>query len=1462
VLFSTRVGRFVVRLGAEYTADDDGFRSNSAWWSTSEQHAVADIPSETSIAVLGEPGIGKTTAIDELVHGDSPVVVIHLDEVTDVRLLEDQLNRVRSSANPGASATLVLDGLDECPIPAKALIRHVYDVVRGHPSLRVVVGCRTADWPVSFGEGLQSLPGGFEAFELLPLAREDVAALAAERGVDGDTFVRAVVDASAVPLATLPLTLDLLLTIYTASGALPTSATELYERGLLVLAEDPDPDRGSGSKPTGTASQRLATAAKIAAYTMLCGRSAVSTAAPPAEGDLLAGALAGGTEPIEGGEAPVTASLVDATLSTALFSGRGPGRLGVVHASFAAYLTARYLLTHEVPEHQLRALLTRTNNLGHTSVPSRLRETAAWLVALHPVQHRWLAEVDPDSIEAHAGLVNDGGVREALVAHLLDSPDPELRTRGRRWRLGHPRLAEQLRPALCAPLSEDAGPDFGHPVSRRARTALEIARRAGDRRVVEDLVDLVRSTGTNAYLRSAAAHALVDLDRDAASRTMRSVLDEVVEHPERDPDDELRGLALELNWPADLSASELVHVLARPQNRDLIGNYAMFLSHFLDNVSDDLLSELVRAVAPPQASATPPAEDEWVDEDDDVNEDGNPTAAAVSLLTGTRRGARVMTALVSRALDSTDLGKTVDEVGWLVATALNQHHQGVRLPARFDVQADDEEPDVTDLRHRLVLATLDHTPVSRSPYIAWHVEGSTQRGLVTGDDIEWLFSLATTRWADHAARLIRAVFDPTSVRQQEIAWGHHGEPIFDDSVAHWFKAIELDGDEAKQMRDEFKWSSRKQKVWSGASTHESALREAWDRCEQAADADSFYALCMRLRIDPQTGDGTYKDDLASWPSYSLVPADTAVLDKAAACYLATAAVSTDGWSDKVGTLPMREFVGYVALAYLARRDDAGAQLDALSDDVWKRWLPAILWFPIGEGFGDQRVNELLASTAAERVPDKYREWALRRTELQVQAGWHLGALSHPVPLYDDEVRGRLAALLRTALDAVTRARQDLYELAEPAADGDPPRPTESDLQGRLATARNNATVIAAFLVDHDADTETFLLDLVNGKAAPTAIVEVRVVAATALLTARPTEWDTVFATMQADEDFGRAMAPHLVRARRAGVRAHLTDEQLGALWSWLEARWSTVSDTFKNGFVSDDDQVREWRTELIAELESRATPGALAVLAGLVEGNPDNYRLRVALHSAELRDQDESWKGAELGELTALLENARRTIVHDDDSLYRLVLASLARFAARMERTGQMLWNETRAAAVDGATTKKVWNPKYEPDISAALKDHLDTEFGDRLVVNREVLVRQTTSKGHGLSVDVLATGASGDSAATDRRLPQCPIEMKGSWHEGLLTGLEAQLVDDYMSAARATRGVYVCAWFPIEQWDDEDDPRRAAAARRDRDQIAAELDDTARAISQSREMEVAAVVIDVPRPVASARNSDKNPTG
>ena len=578
-----------------------------------------------------------------------------------------------------------------------------------------------------------------------------------------------------------------------------------------------------------------------------------------------------------------------------------------------------------------------------------------------------------------------------------------------------------------------------------------------------------------------------------------------------------------------------------------------------------------------------------------------------------------------------------------------------------------------------------------------------------------------------------------------------------------------------------------------------------------------------------------------------------MLQASAERYLRQADPGDGDWLDTVSTLPFRAFVGYVALAYLARTPGGSARLDAVPQ-FWQQWTPTILWF--FPGLGEPGLHACLKANAQQHDPDAYRQWTLRHLEVTAQSDRSLDPLDELAAVYNDTTGARLDAALHGVIDTVTSIVADLQQLTEPPDDPDAPRPSASDLRSSLSIARGNATILGTFLAPRHDPTRPWLRDLADGTT--TAGVEVRVLAAEVLLAAGLLGWDEVLTGMQGDEQYGRAQA--IALARRRGndeVAFQLTDTQLTELWWWLDARWSSQTDTFEDGFVSDDQHVRDWRNGIVAELQARATPEALAAMARLLASRPDDYRLQAALADAETRDHDEGWRGVQVTELTALLDNSRRTLVHDDDALYRAVLASLDRFAARMHDIGQTLWNETRPQSPTGDGTGKVWNPKYESDMSAALRDHLQQEFGEQLVVNREVLVKQTSSKGHGLAVDVLPTGTESSGGS---RLPSCPIEVKGCWNADLLTDLDAQLVADYLPAAHATRGVYVCAWFPVEQWDDLADSRRAKAAGRDREQVVQALTEQVQAASHAGGVEVTAVVIDVPRPTRSSREAS-NPS-
>lgn len=1450
MLFTHPVPRYVVPLGETYSVGDDGIRSHTAWWAQpATQKSVSELASDRSLALLGEPGIGKSTTIEFLIRDEPNANLIRLDEVTDVVAFDRLLTPTVDTPAGGGRRTLVLDGVDECPLGSKPLGRHVARALSGRTDVRVLVGCRTADWSNALGDQLRESLGSFDVFELLPLSAEDIQALATSRGVDGAAFLAAVRAIGAGPLAAVPLTLDLLLDLFHEQGGLPVDPRDLYERGLLLLANDPDPDRGNASRPEGSDTERLAVAARVAAAVLLGGRTGVVRGRAGDTG-IAIGDLVGSTEPVLAGDVEVTSELIEAALHTALFSSRGPFRFGVSHASFAAYLTARYLHLHRLPEHQLRALLTATSTLGRTSVPTRLREAVAWLVAFDPSLHRWLVEVDPETVAAHCELVGDPAVRTILVAHLLDHPDV-LRLR-RRSSLAHPGLAGQLRPALQAALTEDAGPHLGHPVSRRAYAAIQIARFSTARELVPDIADLVACTSLNAVVRTAAAHALADLDRDTAVTVLRAVLDEVADHPEHDPSDELRGKALEVCWPEALPISELLPMLVPPQDENLIGNYVMFLDRFVDGLSEDAVVDLVRAVSesrlpPPGKSQLNPVPAP------DAGDDERSNAAVLLFATG-RRDERIMSALLTRALRSARLDEMVEGVGWLIAQNV-LHHLRLELPPRFAHDAASGDNAEETLRRSLILATLPHLAPGHAAQLAWcwpaprskDAEATTlsAAALVSGDDLAWLFTVAAGPYAEHVQALIRSVYDPTDEAQQEVAWSYRRHPAFASSIGQWFESVEIDGPVAARMRETYEWS-QPAPVWEGAGAHEEGLAEAWQRC-QDGDPFAFADLARHLRVDPTNGMVNWLDpDISVWPSLPLLHADVAELTGSARAFLLSAELPEGSWLTSVGSIAHTALDACAAFWLLAQQPDAPTWFDGLPVEVWARWAPAIVRCPSTH----EEPRATLLTELAARVPDRFADAFLTWVEQMVPADWPIPSLDPLSGAYSPEVVGRLNTLLAALSDGLDAASSALEDPRDEQANDE--AADRRRARERLERSRWNLDQVARYLTSRGDQHAVATLESILGtvQVSSTSSLPARCVAASALLSARATPWETVFSLMRTDDQIGRAVACDLARWPSAqSALAGPDDAELGALWSWVNGRWSSDTDTFPEGPVTDDYQVREWRNAILTELANRATPTALNQLAGLAVSHPGDARLRDTLREAEDRQRDESWQGPTVEELFALVGDPRRTVVHDEDDLYRVVLTAVDRFAAELQTTGFGLWDETRPA---GGGERKVWRPKSEPHVSDLLKAHLERELGDRVVLNREVQLRLTSTTGAGLSVDILASGGVPVSAGV--RLPRCPVEVKGSWNPGLLSDLESQLVDDYMKDAGATRGIYVCAWFPIDQWTDMDDRRRAAAARRDRHALAWELQETADRVSASHGIQVTAVVIEIPRPAPSAR--------
>ena len=288
-----------------------------------ETKTFQEIEKVHCLILLGEPGIGKSTAIEDEFSRIREAAVpgsifsINLKEYGS----EEHLWRTlfesalwQNYAKGDYKLDLFLDSIDEVRIRINniqnLLVRGLRDCPRDRLFLRIA--CRTADWPSSFYDQLSELWSREEVkvFELAPLTRKNVVEAAELVGIeDVAKFMRTVHEKGIGALASKPITLSFLLNLYVAQGNLPAGQIGLYRTGCLYLCEEPDKERrekGDIDKRYAgilSARERLIIASRIAAALTFSNSYAVyrNGLSGIPEGCVPIGQVAGGKEPIDGG---------------------------------------------------------------------------------------------------------------------------------------------------------------------------------------------------------------------------------------------------------------------------------------------------------------------------------------------------------------------------------------------------------------------------------------------------------------------------------------------------------------------------------------------------------------------------------------------------------------------------------------------------------------------------------------------------------------------------------------------------------------------------------------------------------------------------------------------------------------------------------------------------------------------------------------------------------------------------------------------------------------------------------------------------------------------------------------------------------------------------------------------------------------------------------------------------------
>ncbi|MFJ5228905.1 NACHT domain-containing protein [Kitasatospora sp. NPDC088391] len=1237
--------------------------------------AAADIADREAIVLLGEPGAGKTSlfrmlasdlpewddpalpaSADRLLWIDGPELTpATYDEVLGRHLAALPTRTPGRTRAAGGVLTVVIDQLDESELvrssglPAR-LARSLRN--KAPDALRLRVACRTGDYPARLTRVLHETFGSCALLDLAPLSRKDAvmlaeSALTGTEGTDtgrGEQLVAEIVAVRAGALASVPLTLELMVRTYLTTGHLAGGALELFDSGVQLLAQEYDEERCPASPPSTTWLQRLEIAGRIAARLVLSGRRTLWQGTPldggPRATDLDVDTLPGGSErtPVDGKPFDVTPAALAETLATGLFTAAGPHRLAFRHSSIAAFLTARHLLARSVTDAELQRLFL-VGNPGEeiSGIPVPLRETASWLVALAPARTQWLASADPESLAMHSGLVRADNVKELIVGRLLErAVDVELGETWwphTRWVLGHPGLSRQLLPALAT----DPADLTDWPTLARARVALRLAEQCPSAELTSPLLKVAANPAWPADDRAHAARNAMGCDPATAAPALRKVLADLAEDPDADRFHALRGSLLSLLWPRFLDTEAMLKALTAPPSYERYGLYENFLSTLPttcpQNAVPQVLSWAVENISKPA---------------------GEGRIHGIIVI-----DERFSSEIIDRALSAPDWAAMIPDVARIAATRF-LHHRKIEFPTALNpVLVDGSDPvEVREMRRALATAMLDHRSDTDEGgrYFAWLVirewssphrslfESLLPQGnrttLLDSSDFAWALARAAecatdSRLADGYAHLASVLFDIDNREHFELAYHDQENPAW--KYLSWFyQPFEIHGELAKIWRRNHRSSAAP--TWSEREKFTAHQLLLWERVS-SGDTDSFWMLLWNFQVDPDRGliVPHFTVDIPEWPGSSVLPEEfLAELPVYALNFLQRENDHAEEWLG-LGQEDKRAWAGLISLVLLENDN----RLDDLPADRWGAWMGAIA---NGTLLSPETWDALLRR-AVTHDPVGLARAIKTLSERQFSAGSESWVLERVEACWSPTVRAvveDLFALLSAALvpGCCADRAADAAALWEAI--------TEKRTDGRPALVRSWTKLLSRLL----ADGCPLALEIaehalaVAGESSAAPEVDIAVIAAQLLLAHSASDaWPLFEELASMPEPFGRALALGLSQDdSRALIENHADESGLRETYYWLNRYFPAHHYVRPTGAyaVTPEMTAREWRDSLPGLLSRRGTPAAVAELRGLAAEFPDRLSLRAALVAARANCLAATWTPADLDEVVRVLSGAGR----------------------------------------------------------------------------------------------------------------------------------------------------------------------------------------------------------------------------
>jgi len=1171
--------RFWCPPSGRYSLADGGFlvdpMSPSSKYYESTALKFDDIPAAPCLVLLGEPGIGKTKALDDIFSAqisDQYFKAAWMDlrsHSTDVGLINSlELNPlIQAWLRENYHLALYLDSLDEGLLNVKTTAAVLIEMLSRWPRKRLTLrlACRTADWPKILDSELSRLfdMNEIPKYELLPLRRIDVRTAADAEGIDPRLFVKDIQEAEVTPFAIRPVTLRFLLDAYKRDGHLPKHKSEIYWSGCLSLCEEKNENR-LASKQAGklTPAQRIVVAARIAAVMTLSNKSAVSTGSEEKTGghndDVDIRTLSGFYEEVDGIKFNVDEDAIRETLGTGLFNSRGQSLLGFSHQTYSEYLAAYYLLNKRIPTEKVISLITHDDG----KIIPQLEEVAVWLSAFSEAIFSKFLPIQPDVMARTSREVLAEATKKKLVRNIL-----------RGFQTGKindqfdlvryfDRLCFEGIASLLAPYIRNRRKS----VTVR-RVAVLIAGECRATELLESLLSIALDNRESQAMREYAAHIVYEIGDENLKKMLLPL---ALGTAGGDPDDELKGIGLKALWETQSDVDMLLKALTPLKNPNLIGTYYGFLSHDFSQLlhREQLPSILKWLLEKPAFFGSEIAEE--------------------SLIRG----------VMLKAWEHIDDFAIAEPFSRLAHLSLLSHldYRGSEFEQSYlgKIKEDVEK------RHALVERIVGLMDSSRDAYCLYF-----NQQLVFRDDVDWIIGKIDRSNSDKEKeiwiQLLSYLIDYRNKEDVEKAfWIYEQYPAVSSPFSRIFAPVDLNSDLARQMREVENQNQgiiqAKEKRLSNQTNSYLQLLSYVEQFNQG-DMNSWWKLnLLFLGSDPEKRGHEFEVDLAEFSLWKRIDSEIQrQLVSISRVYLNTQRGEKIHLENNRISRPA--ISAFRAFYLLATHDPEN--LDDLSADVWTKWAPVILAYPV---FGNKPylsvhqnlVSRLLQASGRQfytSLKEQIIEEEKRSQDLRV-----LGLIEH---LDSKELQETLLALL----------------------EGNQLSPQSFGQLLQFLIARNN----------HEATEIAFEIVSAGSSDADTDQAQKRLLAANSLIHhSENAGWPLLGELIKSDVKFGEKLFQALAYERRSlaiALVSKLSEQSVVELYEWLEKRFPAKDDPEIDGFheVSERENVGQFRDSLIHSLAEKGNEKACKALELLIKKFPDKKWISRYLHACEENTRRNTW---------------------------------------------------------------------------------------------------------------------------------------------------------------------------------------------------------------------------------------------